>query len=261
MHYSKKNTACSRKILFACNCVLFAATLFGNFCYMEFGGLLLKGIASLGFVLIGGLNFLYTVIRRERRLPFPLLMLLGLVFSMLGDIILNIDFLIGALVFAVGHVFYFAAYSTQSKTRGKDLIPTAVIFGASAAILLFVPVFDFGSILMQIVCVFYALVISLMVGKAISNLIKGRSLRNIILTIGSTLFYFSDFMLVFCVFSDAPRIMDYLCMYSYYPAQCLLGMSILLYAWEAFPLKRKGSNERLRKTDSSHSFHPGTTKK
>lgn len=66
----------------------------------------------------------------------------------------------------------------------------------SLGILLFVPVLRFDSALMQGVCIAYALVISFMVGKAVSNLTRERNAFTILVAVGSFFFYFSDFMLV-----------------------------------------------------------------
>ena len=80
---------------------------------------------------------------------------------------------------------------------------------------------------MQILCCIYAFVISIMVGKAIANFIKEKSQLNLIILLGSILFFFSDFMLLFNVFADVGRIFSVLCLATYYPAEFLLAYSIL----------------------------------
>ncbi|MBQ3047627.1 MAG: lysoplasmalogenase, partial [Clostridia bacterium] len=93
---------------------------------------------------------------------------------------------------------------------------------------LFAPFFNFDEAIMMIVCLVYALIISLMVGKTISNLITQKSLLNIVLVIGSILFFISDLMLLLNVFGGLPEITDILCLATYYPAQCFLAFSILV---------------------------------
>ena len=104
----------------------------------------------------------------------------------------------------------------------------AVLFVPSVLLITLAPLFDFGGILMEVVCVVYALIISCMVGKAISNLVAEHSVINIIIMVGSILFFFSDLMLLFNVFGNLPKLVDILCLVTYYPAECLLGYSIFL---------------------------------
>lgn len=212
------------------NAILIAATLISDICYYQFGGLLLKGITSFGFVLIAAVNLIYAIRAKADAAKFPVVMTVGLVLCMVADIVLNISFIPGALIFAAGHVFYFISYCRLAKFKATDTIPSVIIFAASAALITLVPIFDFGSMLMEIICLGYALVISLMVGKAVSNLIGERNKVNAILAAGSVMFYFSDLMLLFNVFAGAPKITDTLCLFTYYPAQCLLAYSIFQFA-------------------------------
>ena len=145
---------------------------------------------------------------------------------MAGDIVLNLHFMAGAIVFAVGHVFYIVAYSLLNKIHWKDLIPSALIFIPSVLVITLLPIFDFGGVVMELVCVFYALIISCMVGKAVANLIKERSLFNLIIMIGSCLFFFSDLMLLLDVFAGLGSVVGILCLATYYPAQILLALSL-----------------------------------
>ena len=71
----------------------------------------------------------------------------------------------------------------------------------------------------------YALIISLMVGKAISNFVKERTVLTATVLVGSILFFFSDLMLVFDWFMGIGRIAALLCMSTYYPAECILAFS------------------------------------
>lgn len=213
----------SQKIL---NIALAILILVGDILYMTIGGLLIKSLTSICFVALGAVNLIYALKSKTPKRKFCIVMLVGLFFAMLGDILLEIEFVVGAALFAIGHIFYFAAYCTLSKFNPKNLIPSACIFVPVSLIILFVPIFDFGGTFMQIVCLVYALIISLMVGKSISNLIKEKNFLNIILVVGSVLFMFSDFMLLFDVFADVPRIFGILCLSTYYPAEILLAYSI-----------------------------------
>lgn len=214
-----------KKTVLITNIILAIAIIIGDIFYITIGGLLTKSITSLLFVSLGVLNLIFALKNKTELKKFCIIMVVGLFFAMLGDILLEIEFVVGAALFAVGHIFYFVAYCTLQKFEVKNLIPSACIFVPSALIILLVPIFDFGGIFMQVVCLIYALIISLMVGKSISNLINHKSLLNIILVVGSCLFFFSDFMLVFNVFADVPRIFGILCLATYYPAEIILAMS------------------------------------
>ena len=111
----------------------------------------------------------------------------------------------------------------------RDLLIGGVIFACVGAFVLFCPLLDFPDTVMQTVCVVYALIISLMLGKAISNFIGERNPVTAVILAGSTLFFFSDLMLVFDWFMGIGRIVGLLCMSTYYPAECLLAFSSWLY--------------------------------
>lgn len=195
--------------------------------YIIFDSIFIKAFASLIFVAIGFVNLIYLLQVKKQKSLSAYLLFIGLCFACLGDIFLEIEFIVGAALFAVGHVFYFISYCKLTKVQWKDLIYSALIFVPSLLIILLVPIFDFGGVLMQVVCCVYALIISLMVGKAVANFVKEKSILNIIILLGSVLFFFSDFMLLFNVFSDLSAVFGVLCLATYYPAEFLLAYSIL----------------------------------
>ncbi len=194
--------------------------------FMSEGGLSVKATASSCFVLMGGINLSYALYARAEKEAYPTVMFFGFVFAMLGDILLGYDFILGAGLFAVGHIFYAAAFCTQVKMSRLDALVSAVFFAGGCALLLLYDQFDFGGALMLGVCMTYALIISCMAGKAVSSCIKEHSARNILMAVGAVSFFFSDVMLVLRFFADAPWIVDRLCLASYFPAQGLLALSV-----------------------------------
>ena len=213
------------------NTILFFCGIFSTVCYDQFGGLWLKAVTSGWFVLLGIVNFIYfrQPCNSGKASRFPLLMLIGLLLCFAADIILNITFIPGALIFAIGHIFYFAAYCGLLKFEKRDLLPSVFIFIPSASLVLFVPIFDFGFALMQYIILLYALIISLMVGKSIANMKRNRNSLTSLIVFGSCLFFFSDLMLLLCYFAGAPQITDSLCLFTYYPGQYLLAHSLYRY--------------------------------
>lgn len=207
------------------NALLTALIIAGDVLYITIGGLLIKSITSSLFVLLGLFNLIVNLKNDNFNLKFTLILVIGLFFAMLGDIILEINFIIGALLFAVGHIFFFVSYCMNLKFKLSDLIAGVIIFIPFTLFILFAPIFDFGGLLMQAVCIIYTIIISCMLGKSIINYVRDKSPQNLILLIGSALFTFSDFMLLLNVFANLPRVIGILCLVSYYPAEALLALS------------------------------------
>jgi len=209
------------------NLALTLAVMAGDLCYLLFGGLWLKALTSFGFLAQGaGNHLLCRSGRSAENGRFSHRMVWGLLLCFGADVVINLDFMSGAVIFALGHVLYVLAYCVLAPMRNGDLKIGSVIFSFSALVLLGLPMLDFGSGLMKLVCIVYALVISLMVGKAIGNHLRLRRRQTALLAVGSILFFLSDFMLLLDVFADAPRITIWLCLLFYYPAQCLLAGSL-----------------------------------
>jgi len=217
-----------KKTFMILNIFFAIATVAVMLIYRHFGGVLLKGLASFCFVAIGIINLIYAILNKSKYIKYSIVLLTGLTVACVADVVLNLNFMFGAVVFAVGHIFYFVAYTLLYKFKWMDLIIASIIFVPSCLVLVFVPIFDFGGIIMQLVCIVYAIIISCMLGKAISNLVQERTFSNALIVLGSALFFFSDLMLLFDVFaSTASLIFGILCMISYWPGQAVIAHSIL----------------------------------
>ncbi len=212
----------------AINAVMLVVILALDAAYMTVGGLGLKAVTSCMFVLTGLLNLVYGIKAGADR-KFPVWMAVALTFAMLGDVLLGINFYLGTAVFGIGHIFYFVSYCTLAGFNRRDFLCGICIFALALGIILFVPFLEFGGALMQGVCCAYALIISFMVGKAVSNLLGHRNVFTVIVAVGSILFFVSDLMLVLDRFGTIPNA-GYFCLGTYYPAQFLLAFSIFSYA-------------------------------
>ena len=91
-----------KKFVFYLNLLLIVLVQVADVWYLTNGGLWRKGVTSFGFVLIGILNLAYLIAVRKKPLRFPVLLTIGLAVAMLGDIVVNVRFIEGALIFAVG---------------------------------------------------------------------------------------------------------------------------------------------------------------
>ena len=210
------------------NLVLCILTAIGGLCYNTIAhNLVMKTIASLGFTLIGVLNLTHGIRQGKEGQQFAKLMVAGLTIGMAADIVLEIHFMLGALIFALGHVFYILAYHRLRRFEIRDLIWGCFLLAALLGCILFLPIFDFGGVVMQGVCIFYAVLLSIMFGKAFANFKKAPKTLTKMLAIGSALFAFSDTMLLFSFFADTPAIVGSLCVNSYYPGQALIAASLL----------------------------------
>ena len=217
-----------KRLFVAANAIMLTLILIFDVFYMFGGGLPAKAIASITFVGAGVINLVYCI-KHNKNLKFPIWMVVALTCAMLGDIFLVLNFYLGTAVFAVGHIFYFVSYCMLEKMNRRDLMCGISISVIAISTILFTPFLDFGGTLMQGICCTYAIIISFMVGKTISNLLKENNHVNIIIVVGSILFFISDLMLVLDLFGDIP-VASYLCLGTYYPAQFLLAFSLFVYA-------------------------------
>ena len=197
------------------------------FMYTDINIYIIKTLASALFVLCGAFNLTLAFVGNGENRLKSIVMLIGIIFAFIGDVVLIRHFILGAIFFAIGHVFYLIYFIMLCKPKWVDLIVFVVIFGISASLILFLPAFEFGDL--KFLILIYALIICLMLAKAIGNYIVERNFANLIIMLGALLFYTSDLMLVFANFSSiAPRLFDQLCLWTYYPAQFLLAFSIYL---------------------------------
>ncbi len=196
--------------------------------YLNIGKLVMKGITSGLFFVLGLANFIFGIKNKNTNFKFSLFLLLGLLFAMLGDIVLNINFVAGAVLFGIGHILFFASYCWLNGLKWIDLVCGIVIFVPAMLFIVLSPLFSFEQPLMEVVCIVYAFVISFMLGKSVSNLVREHTVTNLTIFVGSLLFFFSDLMLLLNVFAGLGKAFDILCLITYYPAETLLAMSIWL---------------------------------
>ena len=214
------------------NILIIAAIFVLNYFYQKNNFVFwLKCVCSAAFALLGVINLVFAITSGQDDLEFFILMAAGLVFAMLGDIFLNKSFALGAGFFALGHVGFAVAYSFLQAFGPRDVVIIGVIFIATAAFLLFAPCVKFGSENIKWICLAYSLIISVMLGKAIANLICGVNAVNALISAGSFLFFFSDLMLVLNWFVRVGRWAGNACMGTYYPALCILAFSMYFKAF------------------------------
>lgn len=216
------------KIITRINIILFVFTVIGGLCYdLISADLITKSCASGCFVLLGGINLVYGICRKWKYRSVAWILMAGLAAGFLADVALEIDFIQGAAVFAVGHILYLAAYCILLPVKPSDFIPGAILCIFVIAAMVLLPVFDFGGSLMQAVAIVYAVLISAMWSKAHSNFRKAPCKFTKWLAMGSFLFLFSDFALLIARFTPVPGFVSSFCVNAYYPGQAVLACSLL----------------------------------
>lgn len=210
---------------FKVNIVLFICTVCCLIYYDYHGGLWLKGVTSSWFVLLGAVNLIYA--HKTNAKPKAIyLVFVGLFLGMCADVLLGINFIVGVLCFALGHVFYIIAFFTLGRTSFKDLYFVVPIAVFAIFVVTKTPFISVNDPMMEKLLIAYAVIISCMLGKALSNLMINKDFSRKIIAVGSIMFMFSDLMLAVDMFGTPSRMTWILCSYTYWPAQCLLALSM-----------------------------------
>lgn len=197
--------------------------------YMYINGseYIFKTLPTITFVIGGLVNLVYVIKNKHNFDSFSLFkyfMMIGLISAALGDILLIDFFVFGVIFFALGHVLFFISFCFVIKPNWLDVAVSSCIFVPVLLLILLYKNFDFNGLMPVIII--YALIISFMMGKTISNLIRDNNKKNLLLVIGSILFTLSDLVLLFRLFAGAPRSFSVLCVALYYPAEFFLAYSI-----------------------------------
>jgi len=207
------------------NAVLAAAVCVGNYLLLSPDGGATKAFCSACLAALGCANTLYVLLRGGRK-GFALMMAAGLLLAMAGDLAIGRSFVLGAALFAAGHICFGLAGCLLYKPGWMDGACAALIFVPAAAYMVLSKALAFRPAYLQWVCVGYALIIALMSGKLLGNFWRSPGLLAGILLAGSLLFCFSDFMLMMGRFSRYDGAFGTLCMAFYYPAEILLAHSV-----------------------------------
>lgn len=164
----------------------------------------LKGLASFMFVLIGIIG--YNAIKPS---DWGCKILAGLIFGMIGDIVMNLRFVLpgdagqkaflgGILAFLIGHILYLLALIPISIH-----LPASIIIGAILAVGLLTYIFKTMEVKLafKIFGVVYLSAIIIMTVMAIDIAIFNPTSQSIVYAIGAVLFTASDIVLIFNTFS------------------------------------------------------------
>lgn len=191
----------------------------------------LKGLASLMFVIIGLVGYV-TVSTNS----FGVKILIGLVFGLVGDVLLNLRFVIekygqkiflaGIFAFLVGHILYLAALVPLTKYLVIDVIIGVII---AAILLAYIFITLKPKMVFRIFGVFYLGAVIIMTVIAVHIAIVTGNTHDIVYAIGAVLFTCSDIVLIFNTFSGVTKFsLRITNLTLYYIGQLLIAGSLFL---------------------------------
>lgn len=202
--------------------------------------IIFKTIASLFFVALG----IYLFVVTTGHFYFKLFLLLGLIFGLLGDILLGFKYIttktkkmwimLGLFAFAFGHISYLVSLFLEFYVPGQTLfaiLPFVLAVVLTSIYLVIAHKVDirFGKKLLPF-CIFYLLCLTSMVSTSLfMAILHSFSIKTgILFFIGAVFFCASDFMLTGSYFKKGDRSKTYLAVYSicYYTAQFLIAFSL-----------------------------------
>lgn len=192
---------------------------------------ILKGSAALMFVTIGMLGFLRVTSDSLGRL-----IAIGLIFGMVGDILLNLRFvfkkhgqkafLLGIVAFLVGHILYLCALIPISVNTIICVVIGAIL---AAALLIYIFKTMEVKIAFKIFGVFYLGAVIIMTVIAIGIAISTANTHDIVYAVGAVLFTASDIVLIFNTFSGTTKFSLRITNLSlYYIGQLLIASSLFI---------------------------------
>lgn len=188
---------------------------------------ILKGLASLCFVSLGIMCYTES--------SFSKMIIAGLIFGMGGDILLNLRylfekagqkvFLVGILIFMIGHIMYLIALIGAASNA---IVP--IVIGIVVATILLKWIFSkvTAAKAFKIFGVFYVGAVTIMAVVALWNAIMAYNTTNLIFAVGGVLFLISDVVLIFNTFTGVTKFsMRVTNLSLYYVGQLLIACSLM----------------------------------
>ena len=103
----------------------------------------IKLVCSGGFMLMGIVNLIYAIKIKCANIKLMAIMAIGMIFAFGGDFAINQEFVSGAVLFALGHVFFVIAFLVYRKIEKIDIV-ISILWGIMAVgFIMFFPYFVF----------------------------------------------------------------------------------------------------------------------
>ena len=155
---------------------------------------------------------------------YKLIIVVGLVFSLLGDVLLMVPadlFIFGLAAFLIAQLLYTGAFVSIGGFYRS--ITAAITFALYGAIMGFILAPDLGDMLVP--TFIYMVVILVMAWQALGQWQQTKETRALIAFIGVVLFVLSDTALAINRFTTPLALAPLIVLGTYYPAQWLIAMS------------------------------------
>ena len=121
-----------------------------------------KIIASAGFVLMNAFNIIYAKLAFNKKYNhwFIYFLLAAQVVVFIADIVLEYNFMLGAIVFACGHLVFLSSFFILEKIKVRDIIFMLLFSIPAVLVVIFYPYLAAGD--MFVVLIAYAFIIGLL---------------------------------------------------------------------------------------------------
>jgi uncharacterized membrane protein YhhN len=183
----------------------------------------LKPLSSALFVLVA----LLSLLTPSARPWYTWSITVGLLFGLGGDVALMFrrdrPFLIGLVLFLLGHLVYTVVWTVANGFHPQDIVSAAVLLVLSVVVYVYLRP-GLGS--MQVPVILYILIISLMVNRSISTFYGDTFTltQAWLVSMGAVLFWLSDLLLAINRFRR-PLKWEPLGLFLYYGGQLLIALS------------------------------------
>jgi len=180
---------------------------------------LFKPLATLFLILIAFFHWI------ENRSAYSQWIVIGLVFSFLGDVFLiwpNQYFLPGLAAFLLTHVAYLVAFTRECRFLVNFVLWLAYLLVIVAFCSFLYPTVPTG---LKVPVLLYAILLATMAGQAMGNFLELRTASALRAAVGALLFLLSDLLLAFDRFHRPLLYATALILIPYYVGQYLIASS------------------------------------
>ena len=162
-----------------------------------------------------------------KQLTFSILVMIAVVFNIVSDILFVSNFALGASFVAASRMCLVSAFIVLAGFSLRDSVISVVIFALCFLIITINKNFMFYGY--NILIFSFVAVISLMVGKSISNCFRvNNKLVYSFIVAGVVFLFLSDLFQIYYLFAGEIKALNILSVAFYYPAMFVLALSILI---------------------------------
>ncbi|MBQ0003746.1 MAG: hypothetical protein KBT21_09455 [Treponema sp.] len=192
-----------------------------------------KGMASLCFLSLAVYSFINCRKKSAKFRRVSVFVLTGIIIAGFADIVLELNFVMGFVLFMIAQLFYFYAFSGYGKLKPKFFIYSAILIIILTSVDIASPLFNFEkdgeNLLFPSIVYMISLVVVVVQG---SESFKMKDIHAKTMAIGTSLFAWSDFLLEMYVFPSgifSKGVLEAIFIFSnlmYYTGQLMVAWSL-----------------------------------